>query len=139
MPLTRNYEVRGQPLVGRHRFLLRLARHFAIATCLVFGSLLFGAVGYHWLEGRAWIDAVLDAAMLLGGMGPVHAPSSSAGKLFAAFYALYSGLLFLIVSGIMVAPVAHRILHRFHLDEPDFDQMSDPIPPADAAQRDAMR
>jgi len=76
-------------------------------------------VGYHVLERLSWLDAFLNAAMLLGGMGPMAAPVSEGGKLFAGLYALYCGLVVLIVAGIIFAPVAHRILHRFHLEAQD--------------------
>ena len=72
--------------------------------------------GYEYFEGLAWRDAFLNAAMLLGGMGPVEAPQTPGGKLFAGFYALYAGLAFLIVAGILAAPAVHRLLHRFHWD-----------------------
>jgi hypothetical protein len=73
--------------------------------------------GYEWYEQLSWRDAFLNAAMLLGGMGPVNAPATPGGKLFAGLYALYAGLVFLIVAGLLLAPVVHRILHRFHWEE----------------------
>jgi hypothetical protein len=73
-------------------------------------------IGYRTLEGLTWIDAFLNSAMLLGGMGPVTTPLTQAGKLFAGLYALYCGLAVLVVAGIVLAPVAHRLIHRFHLD-----------------------
>lgn len=79
-------------------------------------SLGIGAAGYHLIGGLGWIDALLEAAMILMGMGPIHPPTSSAGKLFAVAYALYSGIAFLTVIAVTMAPVAHRFLHRFHLD-----------------------
>ena len=75
-----------------------------------------GIFGYHVLEGLAWIDALLNAAMILGGMGPVDQVQTAAGKIFAAFYALYSGLIVLVVAGVLFAPLLHRFLHRFHLE-----------------------
>jgi hypothetical protein len=74
-------------------------------------------IGYHMLEQLPWIDAFLNAAMLLGGMGPVNAPVSAAGKLFAGCYALYAGLVFIITAGLMFTPVLHRLMHRFHWDD----------------------
>jgi hypothetical protein len=73
--------------------------------------------GYVYFESLSWTDAFLNAAMLLGGMGPVNAPITEGGKLFAGWYALYAGLIFLVVAGVLGAPVVHRVLHRFHLDE----------------------
>ena len=110
------YEHHSQPLLPRAAFLLRLASHAGIAMGVVLGSLAMGILGYHFLEGLAWIDALVNAAMILGGMGPVDALHTNAGKLFASFYALYSGIVFLLAVGIIFAPVFHRILHHFHLE-----------------------
>jgi hypothetical protein len=92
----------------------RLLLHFAAATGLVLVSLMIGMAGYVRFEHLTWLDAFLNAAMLLGGMGPVETPQTSGGKLFAGVYALYAGLLFLVVAGLVLAPVVHRILHKFH-------------------------
>jgi hypothetical protein len=110
------YEYRTQPLLPRARFLARLARSGGIVLLLVAGSLAIGMVGYHELAALDWLDAFLNAAMLLGGMGPVNTPTSAGGKLFAGLYALYCGLVVVIAAGILLAPIAHRMLHRFHLD-----------------------
>jgi hypothetical protein len=111
------YEHRNQHLLSRSAFLLRFASHAAIAAGIVSGSLIIGILGYHFLEGLAWIDALVNASMILGGMGPVDVLHTNAGKLFASFYALYSGIIFLLTVGIIAAPVFHRILHRFHLED----------------------
>jgi hypothetical protein len=103
-------------LLPRRAFLLRLASHTLVAIGVIFGSLLMGILGYHFTEGLPWIDSLVNASMLLGGMGPVDALHTTAGKLFASFYALYSGMVFLVAVGIIFAPVFHRILHRFHLE-----------------------
>jgi hypothetical protein len=113
------FEHRAQPLLPRTEFLRRLARHGGIAALLLGGSLALGVLGYHVLEGFAWVDALLDAAMILGGMGPVHELHTVAGKLFASGYALFSGVVFLTTVAIVFAPVLHRALHRFHLEEDD--------------------
>lgn len=119
------YEHHSQPLLPRAAFLLRLASHAGIALGVVAGSLAIGILGYHFLESLAWIDALVNAAMILGGMGPVDALHTSAGKLFASFYALYSGIVFLLAVGIIFAPIFHRILHHFHLEsEKDASQDS---------------
>lgn len=110
------FEHYRQPLLPRSAFLLRQVRHAAIAFGIVLGSLVMGILGYHVFEGLPWIDALVNAAMLLGGMGPVNELHTTAGKLFAAFYALYSGVIFLLVAGVLLAPVIHRFLHRFHLE-----------------------
>lgn len=88
-----------------------------MAAILMVGSLVIGMAGYQYFEALGWRDAFLNAAMLLGGMGPVETPRTSSGKLFAGLYALYAGLVFLIVAGILFAPVVHRLLHRFHWDD----------------------
>lgn len=120
------YEHRNQPLLPGSAFLKRLAAHVGIAIGVVFGSLAIGVLGYHALEGLAWIDALVNAAMILGGMGPVDALHTNAGKLFASFYALYSGIVFLLAVGIIFAPVFHRILHHFHLETESDDVKSGP-------------
>jgi hypothetical protein len=113
------YEHRRQPLLSRLAFLRRLARHGAVALALVVGSLLIGVVGYHAFEGLSWLDAFVNAAMLLGGMGPVTELRTPAGKLFAGLYALYSGLVFLVIVGVIFAPVIHRFLHYFQAEHDD--------------------
>jgi len=111
------FEHRSQPLLPLPAFLRRLARHGGLALAVVLGSLVLGIVGYHTFEGLGWIDATLNAAMILGGMGPVDIPMrTTAGKLFASFYALYSGLVILGAAGLLFAPLVHRLLHRFHLE-----------------------
>ena len=105
-----------QKLLSKRVFVQRLARQGLVALILVLGSLALGTVGFHVLSGQLWIDALLNSAMLLGGMGPVGNLGPSSGKLFAAFFALYSGLVFLIVAGLLFMPVFHLVLHRFHLD-----------------------
>jgi len=110
------YEQRSQPLLPRRRFLLRLLAHALVAVSLVMLALLIGIVGYSLTERMAFVDALLNASMILGGMGPVHELHTLAGKLFASFYALFSGALFLVIVGILIAPVAHRLLHWLHLE-----------------------
>ena len=111
------YEHHSQPLLPRHLFLRRLLRHILSAGGILLGSLGIGVVGYHVFERLAWIDSLLNASMILGGMGPVAELRTTAGKLFASGYALFAGVIFLVVVGIVVAPIAHRLLHRLHLDE----------------------
>lgn len=113
------YERRRSPPLSLARFGLRLLRHFAVAMLLLVISLWIGMAGYEHYEHLAWRDAFLNASMLLGGMGPVNNPVTPAGKLFAGCYALYAGIMFIVTAGIIVAPVAHRLLHLFHSDERD--------------------
>ncbi len=100
-------------------FARRLAVHFAVTLALSGASLGIGMAGYHYFEGLSYLDGFLNAAMLLGGMGPVDMPKTEAGKLFAGSYALYAGLLFLVLTAILLAPVFHRVLHRFHIEDVD--------------------
>lgn len=88
--------------------------HFAAALALLLVSLALGMAGYQHYEQLPWRDAFLNSAMLLGGMGPVNAPRTDGGKVFAGLYALYAGLVFLVAAGLIFAPVVHRILHKFH-------------------------
>jgi len=113
------YEHRSQPLLSHAAFLGRVARSALAGAALIAVSLAAGMAGYHWLERLSWLDAFLNAAMLLGGMGPVNIPATSRGKLFAGVYALYCGLVVIIAAGLILAPIAHRVLHRFHLEERD--------------------
>ena len=116
------FEQRTEPLLSRRAFLLREARFGAVALSLILGSLIAGILGYHYFESLSWIDALVNASMILGGMGPVNELKTTAGKLFASFYALYSGIIFLVIAGLFFAPILHRILHSFHLDPNDDDQ-----------------
>ncbi|MFO1217236.1 MAG: hypothetical protein U1E89_02520 [Burkholderiaceae bacterium] len=111
------YEAKHQSPLTRAGFATRLAAHAAIAAALLVSSLGVGMLGYHLLERLPWLDAFLNAAMLLGGMGPVDAPHTPGGKLFAGLYALYAGLVFLVTAAIVFTPVLHRLLHRFHFSE----------------------
>ena len=101
------------------QFVGRLIRHGLAAIGVVVVSLGLGMAGYHGWAGQSWIDSFLNAAMLLGGMGPVGEISTNAGKIFAGIYALYAGLVLIAVTSLMLAPVLHRILHRVHLEEDD--------------------
>jgi len=89
----------------------------AAATVLVGAALGIGVLGYHHLGGLPWIDALVNASMILGGMGPVDPIASDAGKLFASFYALFSGLLFIGIASLLIAPFVHRVMHRMHLED----------------------
>ncbi|MFN5928994.1 MAG: hypothetical protein ACK45X_12860, partial [Roseiflexaceae bacterium] len=91
--------------------------HMLMAMALTIFALGIGIAGYHYFEDMSWIDATLNAAMILGGMGPVDHVNTHAGKLFASAYALFSGLFFIAIAGIVLAPVTHRLLHSLHVDE----------------------
>ena len=111
------YESKRQPPLPRSRFLQRLAFHLAVALVLLAVSLAIGMIGYVALEKLSWMDAFLNAAMLLGGMGPVNPPQTSSGKLFAGLYALYAGLVFIATAALLFTPVLHRLMHHFHWNE----------------------
>jgi hypothetical protein len=113
------FEHRKQPLVTPREFLIRQLIYLLIALGIIAGSLAMGILGYHFFENLPWIDSLVNAAMLLGGMGPVNELHTNAGKLFASFYALYSGIVFLVSVGVILAPLYHRFLHRFHLETED--------------------
>ena len=108
------FEHRAQAVISPQLFVVRLARSGAIALVFIAVSLLGGMTGYHVLEDLSWLDAFLNAAMLLGGMGPVNAPVTPGGKLFAGLYALYAGLVFIVSAALIFTPIAHRLMHKFH-------------------------
>jgi hypothetical protein len=110
------YEHRSQPLLPRRQFLRRLLKHVVAAAVFLSIGLAVGVLGYHFLERLSWLDSLLNASMILGGMGPVSELQTRAGKLFASGYAIFSGIFFLVVAGIVIAPIFHRIMHRLHLD-----------------------
>ncbi len=111
------YEHRRQPLLPRRQFLRRLGVHALVAGGIILISLLIGILGYHILAGMGWVDSLLNASMILGGMGPVNPLNTSAAKIFASLYAIYSGVIFLLTLGIIMAPIFHRLLHHFNLEE----------------------
>ncbi len=110
------YEHRTQPLITEIEFVFRVIRHLSLSAGIIVFALGGGILGYHFIEGLPWIDALVNASMILGGMGPVNDLSTVGGKLFASFYALFSGLMFIVIIGVVLAPFAHRLLHRFHLE-----------------------
>jgi hypothetical protein len=114
-------ERRGEAPASRRHFLRRQAAYTALALIILTGALGIGMAGYR-LTGvsDSWLDAFLNASMILGGMGPLDRPETRGGKLFAGFYALFAGVVFLLAAGAVVTPIFHRILHHFHLD-PDSD------------------
>lgn len=109
------YEPVSKPLLPRIAFLQRVAVHAAMGLLLVFVSLAIGVLGYHNIADLHWVDALLNASMIMGGMGPVDTLTSDSAKIFASAYALYCGLILLVSVGIIFAPVFHRILHKLHI------------------------
>lgn len=116
------FEKRTEHLLPFDAFLVRVARFAVVATVVMAGSLGVGMAGYHFLERLSWVDAFLNASMILSGMGPVAELHTEAGKLFAGAYALFSGVVFLVVVGLLLAPALHRILHKFHIGTDSTDQ-----------------
>jgi hypothetical protein len=114
--VTSMYESRTQAPIHRRLFIARLLQHAGLALVLLFVSLGMGMCGYMIFEGLAPVDAFLNSAMLLGGMGPVDPPHTWVGKVFAGLYALYAGLVFIVSAALVFTPVVHRVLHKFHWD-----------------------
>lgn len=113
------YEPKTEPPISSTAFTWRMAGHVGIAAGLLAVSLGIGVLGYHWTENQAWLDAFLASSMILTGMGPTAELHTVGGKLFASFYALYSGAVFIVVLGVVVAPIIHRMMHHFHLEDKD--------------------
>ena len=113
------FEHRSEPLATPAEFARRMVRYSLVTAGIILFSLVIGILGYHYLESLSWIDALLNASMILGGMGPVNPLQTNAGKIFASFYALYSGIILLASVGILVTPIFHRFMHRFHLELED--------------------
>ncbi|MBI3810628.1 MAG: hypothetical protein HY283_00240 [Nitrospirae bacterium] len=113
------FERKHEKLAPISVFQRRVLLCFTLSGILVFGALFIGVAGYHWIAGLGWIDALLNASMILGGMGPVDPLTSRSAKVFASGYALFSGLMFIAVMGLVLSPILHRMLHHFHLDDTD--------------------
>lgn len=116
-----NFETRRQPVASRHVFFGRLTRNAVYSVAIVVASLFVGTGGYIYFENMRTVDAFANAAMILASMGPLTPLMTDGGKVFAALYAIFSGFLLIGLSTLMLAPVFHRILHRFHVDEHDAD------------------
>ena len=111
------YEHHTKPLLPRKVYYRRIVRHAALGISVIVVSLGIGMAGYHWFEKLPWVDAFVNAAMILSGMGPVTTLQTDGGKIFAGCYALFSGLTLIAILGIIFAPVVHRALHKFHLED----------------------
>jgi hypothetical protein len=110
------FEHRSEPLATPTEFRRRMLQYGMITAIMILISLMIGVLGYHYFESLSWVDSLLNASMILGGMGPVDALKTDTGKIFASFYALYSGIILLASVGVLGAPLFHRVLHRFHLE-----------------------
>lgn len=114
------YEHRKQPLLTRAEFALRVLWHLAVALGAVAVALGIGVAGYHYFAGFGLVDSILNASMILGGMGPLSDPlPGDAAKIFASLYALFSGLFFIALLALLLAPFFHRVMHKLHVDEDD--------------------
>jgi hypothetical protein len=113
------YEKKHQKIAPASVFMRRMVAHILMAGLLSAVALFMGTAGYHWLAGLGWVDSLLEASMILGGMGPVNPVTTTGAKIFASGYALFSGLAFIALIGIVLAPAVHRMLHKFHADERD--------------------
>ncbi|HMS54160.1 MAG TPA: hypothetical protein PKA27_02050 [Fimbriimonadaceae bacterium] len=111
------YERRRTPPIPHPEFRARVIQHVCWTAAIVAASIAIGILGYHYIAGMPWIDSLLNASMILGGMGPVDVLPNDAAKVFASLYALFSGIVFIGVSGLLIAPFAHRLLHRFHWED----------------------
>ena len=110
------FERRGQPVASRRKFLVRMSIAIGLWIVLTIVGLAIGIAGYAALEGMSFVDAYVNAAMILSGMGPLGELKTTAGKIFAGSYAILSGLIIVIATGFVLAPIFHRILHRFHVE-----------------------
>ena len=113
------FERHHDQLAPRSVFVKRIIAALIVALGLIVVALSLGLAGYHFIAGFGWIDSLLEASMILGGMGPVRELPNHTAKVFASIYALFSGIIFIALMGIVLAPVAHRVLHKFHVDEKD--------------------
>ena len=119
------FEHRHEPLLPARVFYLRLLACLGLALAIITFALGLGVAGYHFIADLPWIDALLNAAMILTGMGPVDVLRSDAAKIFASLYALFSGVVFISLMGLLLSPVAHRVLHKFHLSDEDLNKGKD--------------
>ncbi len=115
------FEHRSQPLLSPRDFAIRMARYLGFSAIILLFSLAIGILGYHWSAGLGWIDSLLNASMILTGMGPIDVMRDDTSKLFASFYALYSGVAFLTTISVFLAPLLHRLLHILHLEDENED------------------
>ncbi len=111
------YENKHHPLLPRKKYLRRLRTNIFLAVGVSFMGLVTGMVGYHLFEGLSWVDSYANAAMILSGMGPLATLHTEGGKIFAGTYALFSGLTLITIVGLVVAPIIHRFLHSFHMED----------------------
>lgn len=115
------FEQKHQKLVPVAVFMRRMATYILLAILLILGVLSIGVIGYHYLAGLTWVDSLLNASMILGGMGEIDPLTNTAAKIFASVYALFSGLVFIAIMGIFFTPIMHRVLHSFHMENKELE------------------
>ncbi len=113
------FEHKSKPLLPRPQFVARIFRYFFFSLILLMVSLGLGIAGYHYINGLSWLDSLVNASMILTGMGPVDPLRNDDAKWFASFYAIFSGVAFLSIVAVFLSPIVHRFLHKHHLDESD--------------------
>jgi ABC-type phosphate transport system permease subunit len=111
------FEHKSQPLASRRVFMTRVFKHTLIASFIILIFLVIGIIGYHYTAGISWLDAFYNSSMILSGMGPQETMSTQSSKLFSSFYALFSVIVFIANISILIAPTAHRFMHKLHLEE----------------------
>ncbi len=129
------YESKGEPLLPARHFVFRMLLHLLFAALVTVLAVFIGVVAHLWLEDISWHDAVLNTALIISGIGPFILPATVAGKIFFALYSILVGLLFVGALGLILAPVAHRLIHKFHLDEGNDPESKPPVPPSGLRQR----
>lgn len=110
------YERKHEGLAPLSVFVQRIFKSLGVGLVMIFGALAIGVAGYHWIAGFGWIDSILEGSMILGGMGPINQLQTNSAKIFASAYALFSGLIFIGVMGVVLSPLIHRTMHKFHLE-----------------------
>ena len=123
--MIRRFEHHHERLAPRRVFIRRVIAYLTLSALIISASLGIGILGYHLTEGLSWLDSLLNASMILGGMGPVDPMHTVAGKVFASFYALFSGMVFLVAVGVLIAPVVHRFLHQLQAAPEDVEEAAD--------------
>lgn len=113
------FEHKTEPLAGGKVYRARIVKYSFISLFMLIGSLLVGVLGYHFIARLEWIDAFMNAAMILGGMGPVDPLPDKAAMIFAGCYAIFCGVIFLLSMGVIISPIVHRFYHKFHLEIKD--------------------
>ncbi|MGE3610582.1 MAG: hypothetical protein AB7I27_13410 [Bacteriovoracaceae bacterium] len=113
------FERKSDKLIPFHKFVIRFILYFFISILFISSALMIGVAGYHWIAGLSWTDSLLNASMILSGMGPVDEMKTAPAKIFASFYALFCGLIFVLAMGIVLSPLIHRTLHILHLGDRD--------------------